>query len=217
MTYYLGILDVGANGAWGVRIPDVPGCHGGGATPAEAIEDATSALREVAAHFSANDIPMSEARTPLDILQDEEAGFDAARGETFVMIPLLLDKGRSVKANISLDAGLLEAIDDEAKLRGLTRSSFLASAARDKIGKTAVSQAEIAATGERINRQVARRMDEMRRGMEDLPTRLSRQREQYPKQGSHGESTAVKKAQTERLALRKNLRPKAPRNRTVES
>jgi hypothetical protein len=49
------------------------------------------------------------------------------------MIPLLLDKARPVRANISVDAGTLEAIDEEAERRGLTRSSFLASAAMDKI------------------------------------------------------------------------------------
>lgn len=38
-----------------------------------------------------------------------------------------------MKANLSLDAGLLEAIDAAAKARGLTRSGFLASAARAKI------------------------------------------------------------------------------------
>jgi metal-responsive CopG/Arc/MetJ family transcriptional regulator len=38
-----------------------------------------------------------------------------------------------VKANLSLDAGLLAAIDDAAASRGLTRSAFLASAAREKI------------------------------------------------------------------------------------
>jgi metal-responsive CopG/Arc/MetJ family transcriptional regulator len=38
-----------------------------------------------------------------------------------------------VRANITIDAGLLESIDREAKLRGLTRSAFLASAAREKI------------------------------------------------------------------------------------
>ena len=45
--------------------------------------------------------------------------------------------GRSVKANISLDRGLLDAIDAAAKRVGVTRSGFLASAARDKIGEIA--------------------------------------------------------------------------------
>jgi hypothetical protein len=42
------------------------------------------------------------------------AEFNSSAGESLVMIPLLLDRARPVKANISLDAGLLEAIDAEA-------------------------------------------------------------------------------------------------------
>ena len=36
-------------------------------------------------------------------------------------------------ANVTFDAGLLDTIDHEAMRRGLTRSAFLASAAREKI------------------------------------------------------------------------------------
>ena len=54
-------------------------------------------------------------------------------GESAVMIPLLIDPGRTVRANVSFDAALLDAIDAAAKERGLTRSAFLASAARGKI------------------------------------------------------------------------------------
>jgi hypothetical protein len=46
----------------------------------------------------------------------------------------LLDSGRPAKANLSLDAGLLEAIDEAARSHGLTRSAFITSAAREKIG-----------------------------------------------------------------------------------
>jgi metal-responsive CopG/Arc/MetJ family transcriptional regulator len=49
------------------------------------------------------------------------------------MIPLIVDSGRPVRANLSLDAGLLAAIDAEAARRGLTRSAFIAGAAREKI------------------------------------------------------------------------------------
>jgi metal-responsive CopG/Arc/MetJ family transcriptional regulator len=40
-----------------------------------------------------------------------------------------------VKANLSLDAWLLAAIDEAAAARGLTRSAFLSSAAREKIAQ----------------------------------------------------------------------------------
>lgn len=130
-TQYVGILD-GKGSVWGVRIPDVPGCHGGGSTPEEALADAIGALREVASHLDARDLTIADARTVQAILQDPEAGYDPSN-ESLVMVPLLLDRGRQVRANISLDAGLLEAIDAEAKRRGLTRSAFLTSAAIDKI------------------------------------------------------------------------------------
>jgi metal-responsive CopG/Arc/MetJ family transcriptional regulator len=38
-----------------------------------------------------------------------------------------------MRANISLDAGMLEAIDAAAKRRGVTRSAYLVSAAKQKI------------------------------------------------------------------------------------
>jgi predicted RNase H-like HicB family nuclease len=137
MPYYVGILD-GAKDVWGVRMPDVPGCHGGGATPEAAIADAISALREFASHQGAKGIALESPRRVQAIIADKASGFDAAAGESIVMVPLILDRGRPVKANISLDAGLLEAIDDEAVRRGLTRSGFLASAALATIEEDAV-------------------------------------------------------------------------------
>jgi hypothetical protein len=50
-----------------------------------------------------------------------------------VIIPVMIDDGRTVRANLTFDAGLLRAIDEAANLRGLTRSAFLASAGREKI------------------------------------------------------------------------------------
>lgn len=170
MAQYVGILD-GSAGVWGVRIPDVPGCHGGGKTPEDAIADAISALREFAAHQQAKGINLSPPRGVHDIIRDKKAEFDLQAGEAIVMVPLILDQARPVKANISLDAGLLEAIDEEAKRRGLTRSALLTSAAIEKIGKTEVPstdvisklRAELAATHERLARQAAHFLSEMRR------------------------------------------------------
>jgi predicted RNase H-like HicB family nuclease len=128
VNYYVGILD-GGKRVWGVRFPDLPGCYGGGSTPAAAIADATSALRVFSAALMASGKAIPRPRTPDEMEADERPG----KGESLVVIPLLLDKGRTTKANVSMDAGLLEAIDAEAERRGLTRSAFLASAALDKI------------------------------------------------------------------------------------
>jgi predicted RNase H-like HicB family nuclease len=132
VAYYVGILD-GAKDVWGLRVPDVPGCYGGGATPEAAVADAISALREFASHQATRGIALNRPRSVQEVIRDKTAEFDAAAGEAVVLVPLLLDQARPVKANISLDAGLLEAIDDEAARRGLTRSAFLTSAAIDKI------------------------------------------------------------------------------------
>jgi predicted RNase H-like HicB family nuclease len=134
MAHFVGILD-GATDVWGVRVPDLPGCHAGGNTVDAAIADAIAAAREWAAHRSAKALEMPVARTIGELIAAGE--LDVAAGEATVMIPLLLDSGRSVRANLSLDAGLLDAIDQAAKRRGLTRSAFIASAAREKIAAEA--------------------------------------------------------------------------------
>jgi predicted RNase H-like HicB family nuclease len=133
VAHYVGILD-GKGRVWGVRIPDFPGCHGGGETPEAALADAISALREIASDYADNNLAIPEPRGIDEVRHDREAAFDP-KDETVVMVPLLLDKGRSVRANVSLDAGVLEAIDEAAARRGLTRSKFLASAALDKIAR----------------------------------------------------------------------------------
>ncbi|MDX8441180.1 type II toxin-antitoxin system HicB family antitoxin [Mesorhizobium australafricanum] len=130
MAHYVGILD-GADDTWGVRIPDLAGCHGGGKNPEEAIADATSAVREWIEARLAKRLPLPVPNTIAELLRQGE--FDSSAGESAVMIPVLIDSGRPVRANLSLDAGLLAAIDEEASRRGLTRSAFIASAAREKI------------------------------------------------------------------------------------
>jgi predicted RNase H-like HicB family nuclease len=135
MGYYIGILD-GSGDVWGVRIPDFPGVHGGGATAEEAVDDAITALREVGAIMSAEGQELPKARALAEVLADKKSAPNIKVGELAVMVPLLVDRGRPVRANISLDAGLLETIDAEAARRGLTRSAFLVSAALDKIARS---------------------------------------------------------------------------------
>ena len=77
------------------------------------------------------DIP--RPRSLVELREDEGLKEDFASQAIIASAPLLFDAGRTVRANISLDAGPLSSIDEAAKLRGLTRSAFLASAAREKI------------------------------------------------------------------------------------
>ncbi len=129
MQRYFGIIDQNG-GIWGVTIPDIAGAVGAGSTLEEAIDSATVALREIAQHLVSGGYDLPAPSSFADVLATGEWGANP----TTVLIPLLLDSGRTVRANLTFDAGLLAAIDQAAKLRGLTRSAFLASAARDKIG-----------------------------------------------------------------------------------
>jgi predicted RNase H-like HicB family nuclease len=130
MTQYVGILDGGGK-AYGVRIPDLPGCYGGGITPEAAIADAMSAAREWIGHREAKGQATPKARNMAQILKMEK--IDAKQNEVAVIVPVVLDAGRTVRANLTFDAGLLEAIDAEASRRGVSRSAFLASAARERL------------------------------------------------------------------------------------
>jgi len=130
MTQYVGILDGGGK-AYGVRIPDLPGCYGGGITPEAAIADAMSAAREWIGHREAKGQATPKARNMAQILKMEK--IDAKQNEVAVIVPVVLDAGRTVRANLTFDAGLLEAIDAEASRRGVSRSAFLASAARKRL------------------------------------------------------------------------------------
>ena len=131
MTRYVGWLD-GTAGAYGVSFPDCPGCTAMGATSDEAVENATAALREWMGDRVAAGLDVVRARSADEVLADPDLAVEMQDG-LLVSVPLLLDAGRSVRANVSLDAALLQQIDQAARRRGLTRSAFLASAARDKI------------------------------------------------------------------------------------
>ncbi|HEX3936235.1 MAG TPA: type II toxin-antitoxin system HicB family antitoxin [Xanthobacteraceae bacterium] len=76
---------------------------------------------------------MPKPRTAEKLRADPDVRKALAQDGILAYVPLVLDAGRPVKANLSLVAGLLNAIDEAAERRGLTRSAFLASAAREKI------------------------------------------------------------------------------------
>lgn len=128
MTSYIGILD-GSVDVWGVRIPDCPGAYGAGKTADLAIANAAKGLATWAEATIKDGVSLPNSRSLEEIIANGEI----EAGEAAVLIPLLLDAGRTVRANVTFDAGLLAAIDAAAKQRGLTRSAFLASAAREKI------------------------------------------------------------------------------------
>ena len=120
---------------YGVSFPDFPGCVSVGDTLDDAVRHACEAL---AFHVDGlcDDGALIPPPRSIDAIKADPELADWRRGADIVLIPLLLDRGSSKRVNISLDRGLLEAIDDEARQRRMTRSAFLATAARNEIEAT---------------------------------------------------------------------------------
>jgi predicted RNase H-like HicB family nuclease len=132
VSRYVAIVD-GKPGAFGVVVPDLPGCTSGGGTVEEALRNAVEAVTLWVEDARADGEKIPKPRSAEKLRQDPDVAKALARGGVLAYVPLVLDAGRPVKANLSLDAGLLNAIDEAAKHRGLTRSAYLATAAREKI------------------------------------------------------------------------------------
>ena len=120
---------------YGVSFPDFPGCVSVGDTLDDAVRQACEALAFHVDGLCDDGEPIPPPRS-IDAIKADPELADWRRGADIVLIPLLLDRGSSKRVNVSLDRGLLEAIDDEAKQRRMTRSAFLATAARNEIENT---------------------------------------------------------------------------------
>ena len=132
MSRYVALVD-GHASAYGVVIPDLPGCASGGRTIDEAVRNAQEAVSLWVGEMIAQGGKVPKPRTIEAAVADPEIAAAIAEGAALALVPLVRDSGRPTRANISLDAGLLDAIDEAAAARGLTRSAFLATAALEKI------------------------------------------------------------------------------------
>lgn len=131
-TRYVVVID-GKPGAFGMWVPDMPGCTSMGKTVDELLLNAQEAVRLWAEDAIEDGETVPPPRGFEEIYADSKVSAAIREGAALAIVPLLIDSGRSVKANLSMDAGLLAAIDDAAAARGLTRSAFLSTAAREKI------------------------------------------------------------------------------------
>jgi predicted RNase H-like HicB family nuclease len=131
-TRYVALVD-GERGKYGVVVPDLPGCTSGGKTVDQALSNAVEAVRLWVEDAEADGEDLPHPRSPEVLRADPDVAAALAQGAMLAAVPVLRDAGRAVKANLSLDAGLLEAIDAAAEAHGLTRSAFITSAAREKI------------------------------------------------------------------------------------
>ena len=132
-THYVAVVEKDADSAFGVWFPDVEGCFSAGETLEEAVANAAAALRQHAEALESAGQQVPPARAADAVLHDKDVKASIKTGAVLFAVPLLADAGRTVRINISLDKALVDQIDDAASARGLTRSAFIAQAAREKI------------------------------------------------------------------------------------
>jgi predicted RNase H-like HicB family nuclease len=129
---YVALIHKEPDTAFGVQFPDVPGCFSAGDSLEEASRNAVEALGGHVRWLEADGEPVPLPRTLDAIVADPDLA-EEREGAVFVSIPLVRDLGSTTRINVSLDFGLLQAIDDEARTRGQTRSAFIASAIRREL------------------------------------------------------------------------------------
>jgi predicted RNase H-like HicB family nuclease len=131
--HYIAVIEKESDSAFGVWFPDVEGCFSAGDTLDAAVANAAVALRQHTEAVESAGRQLSAARAIDEVLSDRDVKQAMESGAVLFAVPLLADAGRTVRINISLDKALVDQIDSAATARGLTRSAFIAKAAREKI------------------------------------------------------------------------------------
>lgn len=162
-------------GGYTARFPDLAECAASGGTPSELLAQAREAAR---AHLSALAAAGEDWPEPTPIERLAAPG-----GVILVDVPA---DDAPVRVNISIGERLLKRIDTAAEARGMTRSGFIAAAARTALGEGGAkpgAAADFEAAAGRLQEelaQVGRRISEslgpdsaFSRTMSDLDVRVS--------------------------------------------
>lgn len=128
MKYFYAVVHKDEGSAYGVHFPDLPGCF----SAADDLNDVVpNAIEAMELWLEDRAEPEPEASSAERIR--ELAAGDLAEGAFLVLVPRMTTSGKLTRVNLSLDMGTLAAIDAAASARKLTRSAFLAEAARNEI------------------------------------------------------------------------------------
>ncbi len=128
MQYLTAIVHKDPDSAFGLSFPDLPGCF--------AASDTWEGIPAAAAE--AMDLWFQDQKevtpSPLDEIRSRpEVAAELAQGAVLMPVPYIPADSTPERVNVSIERGLLRAIDQVAKERRMTRSSFLAAAARREI------------------------------------------------------------------------------------
>jgi predicted RNase H-like HicB family nuclease len=136
MANYIAIVHKDPKSDFGVSFPDFPGCVTAGSSIDEAKDMAHDAL---SLHVKGilEDGENIPAPSKLEDIMDDPDYSDAV---AIMVVSVSESKPRSVRVNITIPEDMLRKIDNVAKKRGMSRSSFLVHAAQNAITSSQKSQ-----------------------------------------------------------------------------
>ncbi len=127
MRFYIGLIRKEGGSDYGVSYPDLPGCVTAGSSLDEARIFAEEAL---ALHLQglADDGEAAPAPSSLEEIMGDPENRDGVA----ILVPVRANN-RAVRVNVTLPADVLERIDAYAEAHSMSRSSFLAQAAKHEM------------------------------------------------------------------------------------
>ncbi len=128
MQHYIALVH-GEPGAYGISFPDFPGCISAGATVEEAVSQGIEALH-LHLEGMVEDGTSVPAPSTVEAIRANPEFAEEIDGAVVTLVPVVTPAGKPLRINVSLDEALVAQIDKAAELAGVTRSGFLADAAR---------------------------------------------------------------------------------------
>jgi predicted RNase H-like HicB family nuclease len=130
MRNYIGLIRKDADSDYGVSFPDFPGVVTAGIDLDDARRMAQEALAFHIEGLIEDEEAIPEPSSLEDIMADPEN-----RDGVAILVELKTEAKKAVRVNITLSEDMLASIDAFANAHGLTRSGFLARAAKHEIEK----------------------------------------------------------------------------------
>ena len=125
MSQYIALIHKEADSHFGVSFPDFPGVATAGTT----LDDARSMAEEALAFHIEGLVQDGEAIPEASSLDDVMSDPDNRSGVA-ILIAVKTEAAKVIRVNVTLPGDILEQIDKYAEAHGLSRSGFLAQAAK---------------------------------------------------------------------------------------
>jgi predicted RNase H-like HicB family nuclease len=129
MRRYFALVEKETDSAFGIRFPDLPAVFSAADEERDILANAVEALQ---LYFEdMNERPAASSYEAVIARDDVREAL--AAGAYLISVPLIENDTEVIRANVTFERGLLKTIDSAAKARGLSRSAFLAVAARHEM------------------------------------------------------------------------------------